>query len=101
MRLTYPKMAQIMNDIINLWGEENGYKVIEAIHFAPKVEMNWNDFLSLCTACGGNWVGMIASGIKQLSQEVYDALPDKLGDPFKAFATLCNIANMLGVEMAE
>ena len=101
MRIGYSDMVEIMNDIIILWGEEVGGKVIETIHYAPKIEMSWIDFLSLCTACGGNWVGMVASGIKKLSQEVYDALPNNLGEPFKAFATLCNIAGMLGVEMAE
>lgn len=38
--------------------------------------MTYKDFLSHCVACGGDWTSMLASGVKELWPEEYDALPE-------------------------
>lgn len=63
--------------LVSSWGEETAQKVIDAcsrVNFSGTL----NDFLSHCTACGGNWTGMLLSGIKELFAEVWEALPDSL-----------------------
>jgi hypothetical protein len=100
--MTASEITEIYNDIINFWGEEVGNNVIVAIHEAPKYRgsgrLPWKEFLDYCTACGGNWVGLIISGLRKIAPEVFDALPDNLGNPTKAFATICNIVYLLGVD---
>lgn len=96
--MTYEDIKTVYEDIIDLWGEEDGGKVIVAIHTAPKCQLEWNEFMHRCTACGGNWVAMIATGISRIAPNVYNALPNNLNNPFKAFSTLCNIALLLGVK---
>lgn len=97
--MTYEELTEIYSDIINLWGED-GKAVCLAIHNTPKYihHLTWNEFLDCCITCGGNWVGTILSGIKKIAPTVYDALPDHLGNPTRAFSTLCNIAYLLGVD---
>ena len=63
------------------WGE-NILTVIDRQNTTP---MTMKIFLSHCTACGGDWGGMLLTGIKELFPEVWDAIPDKMG----AFAWSC------------
>ena len=37
-----------------------------------KVKMTMGDFLNQCTACGGNWGGMLLTGIKKVFPDSYD-----------------------------
>ena len=73
--------------------------VISAIESQKTTPMTMNEFLSHCTACGGNWGGMLLSGINKLYPEVYDAIPDEMG--YNAFVCICTILNMLGVTTQE
>lgn len=96
--MTYEDIKEIYSDIIDLWGEEDGGNIIVAIHTAPRVEMSFTDFFrNHCIACGGNWVAMVYSGIESIAPAVAAAIPDKITNPFKEFATLHNIAYLLGV----
>ena len=36
--------------------------------------MPMKDFLNHCTACGGNWVAMLLSGIERVFPEHYDSV---------------------------
>lgn len=38
--------------------------------------MSGKEFLSNCTACGGNWSAMIMSGIRECFPERYDSMPN-------------------------
>ena len=53
--------------------------------------MTFNEFISKCTACGGNWTAMIISGIKEVAPAVYDEMPDRA----YSFDEVCFIANHL------
>lgn len=56
----------------------------------------FGDFLSDCTACGGNWGGMILTGIKKLFPAVWDAIPEDMGD--NAFIHLSYTLILCGVD---
>lgn len=39
--------------------------------------MTFKDFLSHCTACGGDWTSMLFTGIKEVAPSIYEAMPDR------------------------
>ena len=77
--------------LTTLWGE-SVVSVINQQHIQP---MTMDEFLTHCTACGGNWGGMLLTGINKLYPEVYEVIPDDMG----VFAWYCiNITlSLLGV----
>lgn len=77
--------------IANQWG--NG--ILEVIDKQNRNPMTMKDFLSHCTACGGNWGGMLLTGIKELWPEVWNAIPDDMG--MFAWRCLCDTITILGV----
>ena len=82
------------------WGEAAELVIAECskVNFGG----NCSDFLSHCTACGGNWVGMYLSGIEALYPAVYATLPEKLGrNGFEAFENLAYVLQLCGVNTAE
>lgn len=84
--------------IIDIW-EEAGQNVLTAIDAQNKIPMTFKDFLSHCTACGGNWGGMLLTGIQRLWPAVYDAIPDNMG--FMAWNGICTTLALLGVKTEE
>lgn len=82
------------------WGETADVVIAEC----AKVNFGGNssEFLDHCTACGGNWGGMLLSGIKALYPAVYAALPEKLGtNGNKAFENIIYVLQLCGVNTAE
>ena len=73
-----------------------GNNILAVIDRQNKVDMTMKDFLSHCTACGGNWGGMLLTGIKELWPEVWEAIPDDMG--MFAWRCLCDTITMLGVK---
>jgi hypothetical protein len=78
-----------------LWGDT----VLEVIDRQHTTTMHMRDFLTHCTACGGNWGGMLLTGIQELYPEVYDAIPDDMG--CFAWMCICNTLILLGVQTEE
>lgn len=39
--------------------------------------MTFDEFLSKCTACGGNLTAMLITGIKAVAPDVYEQMPDR------------------------
>ena len=78
--------------IAHSWGSD----ILTVIDRQEKKPMTMKDFLSHCTACGGNWGGMLLTGIKELWPEVWDAIPDDMG--MLAWGCLCNTIKLLGVD---
>lgn len=66
---------------------------------AQKTKMNFKDFLDLCTACGGNWGGMLLSGVRRLYPDVWDAIPEDMG--VHVWGTICSLLIILGVDTSE
>ena len=55
----------------------------------------FDEFLDHCTAHGGNWEGMLLSGLKKLRPKVWNAIPDKMG-PF-SWILICGTIKLCGV----
>jgi hypothetical protein len=84
--------------IIKTW-KEDGQKVLEAIDRQDIKAMDGDEFLSHCTACGGNWGGMFLTGIKELYPGVYEAIPEQMGR--NAFFVICSVLELLQINFAE
>lgn len=79
------------NFISKIWSSN----VLAIIDQQETASMTMKDFLDHCTACGGNWGGMLLTGIRELYPDVYDAIPDNMG-PF-AWSGICTTLKLLGV----
>ena len=87
--------AQCKACLIENIGSEWGGDFIKALHQTEPINMSFDKFLDECIACGGNWTGMILSGIKSFRPELYAAVPDHMGK--RAWMTLGNTLLYLGV----
>lgn len=81
--------------VTNKWG----YDFIEVVCKATPINMPMEQFLSHCVMCGGNWNGMLLSGIKHFCPDVYEAIPENMGAC--SFATLSYVLELLGVTFHE
>lgn len=77
------------------WGDA----ILSVITQTELTPMTCDEFLSHCTACGGNWGGMLLTGVKELYPEVWDAIPDNMG--INAWNTICALLILLGVDLGE
>lgn len=65
--------------------------------------MTMKEFLNNCTACGGNWVAMLLTGIEQVFPSDYDSVVEeveKIGfgnGGIPAFVYLCDWLESHGV----
>lgn len=92
----YTKIHEAKDTIIENWGA-NGVTVINAAK-KEKKEMSFDEFLTHCFPCGGNWGGMLLTGIDELFPAVYKAIPNpmaKTGE--KAFSLLLDTLILCGV----
>lgn len=94
---TYDDINEIIHDTVAEWGN-SGKRVIENA-FSEHRKMNMNEFLDHCTACGGNWGGMLLSGMKEIYPKTYEAIPDDMGH--HAFGLICNTLILCGVYITE
>ena len=68
--------------------------------------MTMKEFLNNCTACGGNWVAMLLSGIKRVFPEYYNSVVAEVENigygngGIKAFAYVCEWLNEHGIPEA-
>lgn len=83
------------NEIRAFIQEHWGDAVLTAIDAEPALQMSFDEFLDHCTAHGGNWGGMLLSGLKKLRPKVWNAIPDKMG-PF-SWALICGTIKLCGV----
>ena len=90
--ILYSDYVNALDYVRKEWGDA----VIVYICMADKTPMNFDQFLNHCTACGGNWGGMLLTGIRELWPEVWDIIPDDMGH--NAFTTICNLLVLLGVD---
>lgn len=81
----------LTESITSEWGKD----FIKVLQRAEPINMKFNDFLDECISCGGNWTGMLLSGIKSLRPELYNAVPDYMGK--RAWMVLTNTLLYLGV----
>ena len=98
IKATYEDIIEAQKSIVEVWGEA-GEKVVVACLYAKPFNDNFPQFLKHCDACGGNWGGMLLTGIKRLYPAVWDAIPDDMG--VFAWNALCNTLLLLGVFVIE
>ncbi len=80
--------------LIEDWGE-SGTKIIAYIATIPRFNGTFDDFLNFCTPCGGNWGGMLLTGIKAYNEHLWDLIPEDMGR--NAFTDICLILRLWGV----
>lgn len=80
------------NFIAHIWGNT----VLEAIDNQTITPMTMDEFLKHCTACGGNWGGMLLTGLKELYPEVYNTIPDEMG--MFAWRGICDTLTLLSIK---
>lgn len=76
--------------------EKDAKCVIEQCEKVAPFNGTFKEFLSHCTCCGGNWGGMLLTGIKELYPNVWEAIPNDMG--VFAFSNLCNLLILCGVD---
>lgn len=96
--ITYEMLQNAQSDLVTAW-KEDGKKVIETCaKFAP-LNMTSKEFLNHCTAFGGNWGGMLLSGLQKLRPEVWEAIPDNMG--CFAWQGICATLILCGVDTSD
>jgi hypothetical protein len=76
--MDYTDIVYCMSLLTKEWGKD-GEMVVAECFKANTIEMSPLEFLKHCSACGGNWGGMILTGVKRLYPKVWDAIPDDMG----------------------
>lgn len=94
-KMSYDDIIDAQNTLVENWGEDGQRVIATSIHERP-FNNSFTKFLSICDACGGNWGGMLLTGIKDLFPSVYDAIPENMGK--RAFSCLCAILVLCGVD---
>ena len=97
--ITYDMIIDAQSCIVKNW-EEDGKKVIEEIAKIAPFTGTAKDYLTnYCIACGGNWGGMLLTGIQTLYPKGYDAIPDDMG--VNAWSCICSVLILCGVDTSE
>lgn len=93
--ITKTDLIEARKDLVDLWGD-CGVSVIATCKAQNAEPMSCKDFLDHCTACGGDWGGMLLSGIKELYPDVWEAIPEDMGK--FAFNAICCVLMLLGID---
>lgn len=96
--ITYEMIDNAQKDIIMAW-DDAGKKVIEICARSNPINLSAAEFLKHCTACGGNWGGMLLSGLRKLRPEVWEAIPDDMGS--LAWLGIGSTLILCGVDTSE
>lgn len=78
-----------------LWGVD-GYAIVKYVDTIDTPEMTYDEFMKHCTACGGNWGGMLLTGIKELYPIVWKMIPDDMG--IFAWTAICDTLAVLNIK---
>ena len=104
----FPEEKKAYENLITIWGKEVADNILKITHWEVFDSFDYlegdenctfDNFLKHCTACGGNWGGMLLTGIKELWPKVWDAIPDDMGS--FAWAGIINTLILCGVEMPK
>lgn len=92
-------MINDANKMLTEWWGEAGVKVIDECTKVAPFNDTFDAFLNHCICCGGNWGGMLLTGIKALWPTVWEAIPNDMGP--NAFCCICNTLILCGVDTTE
>lgn len=76
--IKYEYIIEAQEFLVKHW-EDDGKKVIEECARAVPYNDTVKVFLKECTPCGGNWGGMMLTGIRKCWPEVWKAIPEDMG----------------------
>lgn len=96
--ITYEMIQDAHRQIVTTWGDQ-GKKVIEECAKVTPFNASSAEFLKHCTACGGNWGGMLLSGVRKLYPAVWEVIPDDMG--CFAWTGICSTLILCGVDTSE
>ena len=96
--ITCEMIQDAQEQLISHW-KEAGKHVIEETAKVSPFNGDSKKFLDHCTACGGNWGGMLLTGIRKLYPAVWDAIPNNMGK--NPFACICSVLILCGVDTSE
>ncbi len=96
--LTVEDLEQAYERVKTEWGME----ILREVYYTDCKPMTIKEFLTHCTACGGNWGGMLLTGIEELYPLVYDEIPEHMGyNGNHAFITIVALLQLLKVDTSE
>ena len=96
--INYKDIIDAQEILVKHWGT-SGEQVIAETVKAERKPMTFSQFLDNCTARGGNWGGMLLTGINKLWPDVWKAIPDEMG--VQACCCLCWLLLLYGVDTSE
>ena len=96
--MTEEMLVDARNNLHKYWGE-SADAVILACDEEEKFNGSTDDFLNHCVCCGGNWAGMFLTGIRDLWPNVWNVIPDDMGD--FAFPAICYVLQLCGVDTSK
>lgn len=92
--ITAKMISEAKAQISTYWSED----VIAECEKHEPLDMNCKEFLNYCTDCGGNWGGMLLSGLKVLRPSVWDSIPNVMGS--QAWGCICSTLILCGVDIS-
>lgn len=85
--------------VIAHWGED-GVRVCEIATTIPKLNLSMSGFTrEYCVMQGGDWGAWFLTGIRAVSEDLWNAIPDDMGAC--AFYVICNVLRLIGVRTEE
>ncbi len=96
--ITEHMINRAKREIIQEW-KEDGEKVIEETSKVVPFNGDSGKFLDNCFAQGGNWTGMLLSGIRNLYPKVWEVIPDSMGE--KSWLLICDVLILCGVDTSK
>ena len=96
--INYNDIIDAQEMLVKHWGIRGEQVIAETIR-AERKPMTSKQFLDNCTAYGGNWSGMLLTGINKLWPDVWKAIPDEMGP--QAWGCLCSVLVLCGVDTSE
>ena len=96
--ISYEMIKEAQDNLNEYWGDA-GKSVIEECAKVTPFNGTFKSFLEHCTACGGNWGGMLLSGLRELYPDVWDVIPDDMG--CFAWQAICSTLILCGVDTTE
>ena len=94
-------MATEAKEFIRANWKDSAEDVISACEKQKKFNGYFNEFLDYCTQNGGDWGGMVLTGIRELYPDVWDAIPERMGRGGIAFMCLCYVLVLCGVDTSK
>lgn len=95
--ITYDDIVEAQEFLVEEWGDD-GKRVIEEC-LRSRMPITGDEFFNHCAAYGGDWNGLLLSGIKELFPKVWDAIPEEMGK--HAFACLSYALMLCGVDSSK